>query len=42
MAEPHVNPAPKTVERMRSPFFTLPALRQWSMVRGTVAAVVLP
>ena len=41
-AAPQVKPEPNTVDSTRSPFFTLPCWRQWSMVSGTVAAVVLP
>jgi len=42
IAAPHVKPDPNTDDRMRSPRLTLPCWRQWSMVSGTVAAVVLP
>lgn len=42
MAAPQVKPAPNTDDRTSWPFLTLPSLRQWSIVSGTVAAVVLP
>ena len=38
MAAPHVNPEPNTDDKMRSPRFTLPCCRQWSIVSGTVVA----
>ena len=42
IAAPQVKPEPNTDDRIRSPRWTLPCWRQWSMVSGTVAAVVLP
>jgi len=34
IAAPQVNPEPNTLTRIRSPFFTLPCVRQWSSGSG--------